>query len=136
MRYDRVRLASPNAIARGSGRAERGRWRMTTAREHRGLVDAVMGQVEVERAVALVQEVCRIPSVLGEEGRLAETLASVMSQYGFEEVELQPALPDRPNAVGQVSFGPGRRVVLTGHLDTKPASHGWQRTSPFSGELI
>jgi acetylornithine deacetylase/succinyl-diaminopimelate desuccinylase-like protein len=27
-------------------------------------------------------------------------------------------------------------VVLTGHLDTKPESHGWQRAAPFSGDLI
>jgi acetylornithine deacetylase/succinyl-diaminopimelate desuccinylase-like protein len=26
--------------------------------------------------------------------------------------------------------------VLTGHLDTKPVSHGWTATTPFSGELI
>ena len=27
-------------------------------------------------------------------------------------------------------------MVLTGHLDTKPVSHGWTATTPFSGELI
>jgi acetylornithine deacetylase/succinyl-diaminopimelate desuccinylase-like protein len=27
-------------------------------------------------------------------------------------------------------------VVLTGHLDTKPVSHGWSVTEPFSGALI
>ena len=96
----------------------------------------VLEYVDLERAVRLVQEVCRIPSVLGEEGDLAAFLASVMRDSGFEEVGLQEVLPDRPNAIGQVAFGPGRRVVMTGHMDTKPVSHGWTATEPFSGALI
>src|SRR5256714_13429920 len=59
-----------------------------------------------------------------------------MRESGFGSVELQDVLPGRPNALGEVSFGPGPRVVLTGHLDTKPESHGWQRTARFSGDLI
>ena len=74
--------------------------------------------------------------MLGEEGPLAEFLADVMQEAGFEAVELQPVLPDRPNALGEVSFGPGPRVVLTGHLDTKPVSHGWATAAPFSGAVI
>lgn len=92
--------------------------------------------LDLDRAVELVQEVCRIPSVLGEEGELARFLASVMSESGFEDVQLQPVLPDRPNAVGKVSLGEGPAVVLTGHLDTKPVSHGWSVTEPFSGALV
>jgi acetylornithine deacetylase len=96
----------------------------------------VLEHVDLERAVGLVQEVCRIPSVLGEEGALASFLTSVMRESGFEEVDLQPVLPDRPNAIGELAFGPGRRVVLTGHMDTKPVSHGWTATEPFSGALL
>jgi acetylornithine deacetylase len=96
----------------------------------------VLDNVDLDRAVELVRQVCRIPSVLGEEGELAVFLGSVMRESGFEAVQLQPVLPGRPNAVGEVGFGPGRRVVLTGHLDTKPVSHGWRRTAPFSGDLI
>jgi acetylornithine deacetylase/succinyl-diaminopimelate desuccinylase-like protein len=98
--------------------------------------DQVLSSLDLDRALGLVQEVCRIPSVLGEEGPLAEYLASVMRDAEFEDVELQPVIPDRPNAIGEVRFGPGRRVVLTGHMDTKPVSHGWNVTEPFSGALI
>ena len=87
-------------------------------------------------AIELVQQVCRIPSVLGEEGELAGFLQSVMAESGFEAAAMQPVLPGRPNALGELSFGPGPRVVLTGHMDTKPVSHGWTATMPFSGELI
>lgn len=101
-----------------------------------GFAAPVLDNVDLDRAVDLVRQVCRIPSVLGDEGNLAAFLASVMRESGFEAVDLQPAVPGRPNAIGEVSFGSGRRVVLTGHTDTKPASHGWRRAAPFSGDLI
>jgi acetylornithine deacetylase/succinyl-diaminopimelate desuccinylase-like protein len=96
----------------------------------------VVDAIDYDRLYSMVQEVCRIPSVLGEEGPLAEYLVDVMKGSGFEDARRQEVLPDRPNAIGQVSFGNGPRVVMTGHMDTKPVSHGWSRTSPFSGDLI
>jgi acetylornithine deacetylase len=102
----------------------------------RELADQVLEHLDTDRAVRLAQEVCRIPSVLGEEGPLAAFLADVMKEAGFEVVGLQPVRPDRPNALGEVSFGPGRRVVLTGHLDTKTVSHGWTAAEPFSGDVL
>jgi acetylornithine deacetylase/succinyl-diaminopimelate desuccinylase-like protein len=96
----------------------------------------VAAAVDTHRLIELVQQVSRIPSVLGEEGELAGFLHSVMAESGFEAASLQPVLPGRPNALGELSFGAGPRVVLTGHLDTKPVSHGWTATTPFSGELI
>jgi acetylornithine deacetylase len=104
--------------------------------DDRELADRVLEHLDTDRAVQLSQEVCRIPSVLGEEGALAQFLAGVMKESGFEAVELQPVLPERPNAIGEVSFGPGRRVALTGHLDTKPVSHGWAAAEPFSGAIV
>ena len=100
------------------------------------VAERVLDAVDLDRAVELVRQVCRIPSVLGEEGELAGFLADVMRRSGFEAVELQPVLPDRPNAIGEIAFGPGRRVVLTGHMDTKPVSVGWSAAEPFSGDLL
>ena len=98
---------------------------------------SVLDSLDLDRAVELVREVCRIPSVLGDEGPLAAFLAATMQASEFEDVELQPVLEDRPNAVGHLSFGgDGPTVVLTGHMDTKPVSHGWERAEPFSGDLI
>jgi acetylornithine deacetylase len=96
----------------------------------------VVASVDLDRVVELVREVCRIPSVLGEEGELAGFLAGVMRESGFAGAGLEPVLAGRPNAVGELGFGPGRRVVLTGHMDTKPVSHGWSRAEPFSGDLV
>ena len=58
------------------------------------------GKINRERLLELVQEVCRIPSVLGEEGPLAEFLVSIMRESGFEGAVTQAVLHDRPNAIG------------------------------------
>src|SRR5579875_1997939 len=97
---------------------------------------AAVAAIDTDRLVELVTQVCRIPSVLGDEGPLAEFLHSVMKESGFEATALQPVIGDRPNALGELSFGTGRRVVFTGHMDTKPVSHGWTVTEPFSGALV
>ncbi len=100
------------------------------------LARAAIEAVDLDLAVDLCRQVSRIPSVLGEEGPLAEFVAATLGDLGFEKVELQPVLPDRPNAIGELYFGPGRRVVLTGHLDTKPVSRGWTVAEPYSGDLV
>ncbi|BBY87315.1 M20 family metallopeptidase [Mycolicibacterium tokaiense] len=93
--------------------------------------------IDIDRLVTTVQAICRIPSVLGDEGAFAAYLVDMMHASGFDGAALQPVLPDRPNATGHLDFGTGgRTVVLTGHLDTKPPSHGWTVTEPFSGALI
>ena len=109
---------------------------MTMGAVDPGFAAPVLEFLDLDRAVDLVRQVCRIPSVLGQEGDLATFLADVMRDSGFESVALEPVLPGRPNAIGEISMGPGPRVVLTGHMDTKPESHGWQRAGPFSGDLI
>ncbi|WP_214105879.1 M20 family metallopeptidase [Acrocarpospora catenulata] len=95
-----------------------------------------VGAINYERLTSLVQEVCRIPSILGDEGPLANFLYEQMKASGFEGVALQKVLPDRPNAVGEITFGTGPRVVLTGHMDTKPVSQGWAKAEPFSGDIV
>lgn len=99
-------------------------------------ITSVLEAIDVDRLVELTRQVCRIPSVLGDEGPLAHHLAEVMSESDFEAVELQPVIDDRPNAIGELDFGAGPRVVFTGHMDTKPASRGWTVAEPFSGDLI
>ncbi len=69
---------------------------MTVGHADPGLAAAVLGNVDLDRAVELVRQVCRIPSVLGDEGELAGFLASVMRESGFGSVELQDVLPSSP----------------------------------------
>lgn len=100
------------------------------------IAERVLAAINTDRAVELTREVCRVPSVLGDEGPLAKLLADVMNDSGFEAVELQEVLPDRPNSIGELNFGSGPRVVFTGHMDTKPESIGWSKAGPYSGDLI
>ena len=104
--------------------------------ERDAVLAGALSCVDVDMAVELCREVSRIPSVLGDEGSLARFLESTMRDIGFEQVALQPVIPGRPNAIGELSFGPGRRVVLTGHIDTKPESHGWSVAQPYSGDIV
>lgn len=98
-------------------------------------LDAVTELVDLDDAVALTQEIVRIPSVQGEEGELAHALRARMTGMGFDRVYLQDALPERPNVVGVVESGrPGPTLVLTGHIDTKPVCLGWS-DDPYSGRL-
>ncbi|CAN5330014.1 ArgE/DapE family deacylase [soil metagenome] len=100
------------------------------------VAELVAAHIDTERLIDLVQQVSRIPSILGEEGPLADFLVSVMADSGFVDARAQPVLPGRPNAIGKLEFGPGKTVVMTGHMDTKPVSHGWTLSEPFSGDLI
>jgi len=104
--------------------------------EKSAAVAKAIESIDTDRVVALVRDVCRIPSVLGDELAFAEYLVGVMKDSNFTDVHLQDVLPDRPNAIGELDFGAGPRVVFTGHLDTKPVSIGWTDAEPFSGELI
>lgn len=98
-------------------------------------LEAASALVDPDEAVALTQEIVRIPSVQGEEGDLAHALRDRMRGMGFDEVYLQPALRERPNVVGVVDSGrPGPTLVLTGHIDTKPVCLGWDG-DPYSGRL-
>lgn len=106
------------------------------ARSVEATVEGVLAALDLERAVQLVQDVCRIPSVLGEEGPLAAWFVDRLHQGGFSGVAAQEVLPDRPNAIGELDLGPGPRVVLTGHMDTKPESRGWSVAAPYSGDVV
>jgi acetylornithine deacetylase/succinyl-diaminopimelate desuccinylase-like protein len=96
---------------------------------------AVIGAVDGANAVAVTQELVRIPSVVGEEGELARALERRLRGLGYDDVYLEDALPDRPNVVGVVDSGrPGPALVLTGHIDTKPVCLGWE-DDPYSGRI-
>lgn len=67
-----------------------------------------------DEAEALLTEMVAIPSVSGDEGALAQFLATTMEGLGYR-AEVDAA----GNAVGHVGAG-GRHIVLLGHMDTVP----------------
>lgn len=96
---------------------------------------AALEAVDLDDAVAVTQEIVRIPSVVGEEAELSDALTARMRGMGYDEVYQQEALPGRKNVVGVVDSGrPGPTIVLTGHIDTKPVCVGWDE-DPYTGRL-
>lgn len=99
-------------------------------------IEHVTALVDADEAVALTQEIVRIPSVVGQEGALAGYLSTRLAQLPFDEVYAQEALPGRNNVIAVADSGrPGPTVVLTGHIDTKPVCVGWDG-DPYSGALV
>lgn len=63
------------------------------------------------------------------EANAAHHLAAVLSEWGMQ-VELQEAVPGRPNVVARVGSGPGRTLLFNGHIDVVDVQH--MTHAPFS----
>jgi len=99
-------------------------------------LEGITALVDTDEAVALTQEIVRIPSVVGEEAELSGYLARRLPALGFDSTLQQEALPGRSNVIGIVDSGtPGPTMILTGHIDTKPVCVGWNG-DPYSGALV
>lgn len=71
-------------------------------------------RMEDPEAIALLEELVRIPSPSGAEGQVATFLTRWMAQRGFETW-----IDEVGNAIGIMGEGP-RTLLLLGHLDTVP----------------
>src|SRR3954447_21357572 len=65
--------------------------------------------------VTLTRTLCDIPSVSGDEARLAGAVEAALRRLGRLEV-----LRDGDTVVARTNLGRGRRIILAGHLDTVP----------------
>ncbi len=65
--------------------------------------------------VALTKAICDIPSVSGDEERIADAVQRALNPCGHLEV-----LRDGDAVVARTSLGRAERVVIAGHLDTVP----------------
>jgi acetylornithine deacetylase len=106
------------------------------------------------RAVALLQELVRTPSLTGHEEAAQQIVAAVMHEFGLDVDVWVPAAADlapyaehvgefdtlagRPNVVGVWrGSGGGKSMILNGHIDTvEPGARDQWRVDPFSAELI
>jgi len=77
----------------------------------------------------LLSTLVSIPSVTGEEGRLAAYLAELFEGAGAQ-VELREVEPGRSNLLVKIP-GEGEPLLFMGHLDTVPPGSGWN-TDPFT----
>ncbi len=84
--------------------------------------------------ISLLADLVRIPSVCGEEGRVAAFIANWLKENGLP-AEMLEVKPGRSNVLSRVR-GPkdGPRLMLNGHMDTVAPGTGWKH-NPFGAEI-
>ena len=88
---------------------------MTSPTPSPAVPDAVPALDLTGDLVALFRAVCDVPSVSGDERRLADAVEAALRGYAHLEV-----VRDGDTVVARTSLGRDRRVVVAGHLDTVP----------------
>ena len=103
----------------------------------------VAAAVDGEAVVELVREATRIPSVTPDEEAFAHWAWRQMAESdAFDSAELFECEPGRPNVCGTAGDGPGRSLLLAGHLDTVATDdwsqhwRGTDREDPFGAHVI
>ena len=84
--------------------------------------------------VSLLADLVRIPSVCGQEGKIAEFIKNWLKEKGLpaELLEVRPGGPDVICRVKGCEAGPC--VMFNGHMDTVAAGTGWTH-DPFGAEV-
>ena len=76
------------------------------------------------------------PNPPGDESAAAALVVARLRELGVTRVELAGARDERPNVLARVGAESGRRLLLGGHLDTKPPGNlrAW-RGDPYAGSI-
>ncbi len=85
----------------------------------------------VDEIEALTRELMAIRSYPGEEQRAQLACADWLRAAGMQP-ELQPTRSGQPNVLARIENGPGKTLLLNGHMDTVLAVDGWER-DPWQG---
>lgn len=102
-------------------------------------IEKILENIDENRVIELTKELVSIPSVSGQEGKVAEFLFKEMKEMGFKsELQKVPGYEDRPNAIGILEGTDKnlRSLMLMGHTDIVPPSPDWTITEPFKPKLI
>src|SRR5262249_10142786 len=85
-----------------------------------------LAAVDQDWIVALPSDPVRIPSLKGDETRLARGWADWVGQRGYE-VALQEVSPGRLQTIARLQgTGGGKSIMFNGHLDIDPLAMGWK----------
>jgi succinyl-diaminopimelate desuccinylase len=91
-----------------------------------------LAQSHGERITTFCQELVRMPSLTGEEGRVAEFVLETMEALGYDEALIDSA----GNVIGHIRGGSGRSTLLHAHLDVvDPGEPRRWTDGPYSGVL-
>ena len=95
------------------------------------MIEELVDRLDNAYTIRRLEEMIRIPSVVGGEAELAEYLYEELDALGLRS-ELDEVETDRPNVYGRRSGErPGKRLMFNGHTDTVPVCEGWE-TDPFT----
>lgn len=84
--------------------------------------------------ISLLTDLVRIPSVCGEEGRIADFIAKWLREKELP-AEMLEVKPGRSDVISRVrGRRDGLRLMLNGHMDTVPPGTGWNH-DPFGAEI-
>jgi len=88
----------------------------------------------VDDLISLLEDLVKIPSVCGEERKIAEFISDWLRKSKLP-AELMEVKPGRPNVVSVLKGSePGPRILLNGHMDTVEVGQGWNH-DPFGAEI-
>lgn len=89
----------------------------------------------VDDVISLLSDLVKIPSVCGDESRIASFIADWLKRNGVA-AELLDVEPSRPNVVATLKGEkPGPRIMLNGHMDTVEPGKGWTH-DPYGAEVL
>jgi acetylornithine deacetylase/succinyl-diaminopimelate desuccinylase-like protein len=83
-----------------------------------------------EEYIKFLQELVRIPSLSGEESKVAEYIAEKMMSYGYDIVKVDSLSDVMASIRGS---GGGRSILFNGHLDHVPVG---DMAEPYSGKIM
>jgi acetylornithine deacetylase/succinyl-diaminopimelate desuccinylase-like protein len=97
-------------------------------------LSAILESISRDEVIELTRALVRIPSVTGHEGlEISHFMANWLERQDLV-AGIQEVGPERANVYASVpGQRPGPRVLLNGHLDTKPGDH--MTIDPFGGEV-
>lgn len=81
--------------------------------------------LSTDRLLALAGELVAIPSVTGEEQRLADWTAAFLGGLGFRNLRRLPVAESGESIVAEYGAPRGPALMLNFHLDTFPVCAGW-----------
>lgn len=88
----------------------------------------------VSDVISLLSDLVKIPSVCGDESRIAHFIADWLEKNKLP-AQLLEVKPNRPNVITILKGPrPGPRILLNGHTDTVEVGKGWIH-DPFSAEI-
>lgn len=91
----------------------------------------IIARIDRETIIPLLRDLVKIPSISGEEQKLAEYVAEICSEMGLDTTI------DRHGNMIAILRGkkPGPRIAFNSHLDTVGFGEGWTR-DPLGAEIV